>query len=718
MSKNSFSRRASRKNRRASIGREGLERLESRELLTLNVTEFPIRYEGGASGAVAVLPADGSLWFTLPASNNIGTINPKDGSTKQFAIPTPDSSPGPITYDPSDGAFWFGETAGNQIGRIDPKTGVISEFPLLATADAKISGITADSSGTVWFTEYNANQIGRIDPKSGLITELSVPTAGGQPLGITATADGSVWFTESSTNQIGMINTITDHITEFPPLDGNVVAGDITAGPDGALWFTETGTNQIGRLDPKSGSSQSFDIPSNSQGEPESITSAGGNIWFTASGPAVLFSTSLVGMVDLAHQDKVSVVASTAGTFAAGPEGLAATPDGNLWITTQAGNQLVRMNESSKVFQGFSYKNTTPTNSITGGPSQIVAGPDGNLWFTQSSSNQVGKFDPTTNISTEFGTTTGSGPLGIAVGPDSNIWFTEAGAGFFSATGQGIGKVNLSNYQVTGTLLKAQNTSPTAIVGDPADGNLWFTDTGANQIGRIIPTSGALTEFPVPTANSQPTSITVDGQGNIWFTEYNTGIIGTFSPSHPNQIKSITLAADSRPYGITLGPDGNIWFTQRGGFGGSAPSIGKINISANNQVTLYPVGASIVQPSQIITGPDKNLWFIDTNSDIGMVTTDGKITSQKILGTNVTGIASGSDGNLWFTGQSGFGSSGANVIGSVILNQSKAASKLAVTTQPLTSTDAGHGFGLVVSVEDASGALVKNLNGTVTIALG
>ena len=36
------------------------------------------------------------------------------------------------------------------------------------------------------------------------------------------------------------------------------------------------------------------------------------------------------------------------------------------------------------------------------------------------------------------------------------------------------------------------------------DGNLWFTEDAANKIGEINPTTHAITEFPLPTAGSQP----------------------------------------------------------------------------------------------------------------------------------------------------------------------------------------------------------------------
>jgi virginiamycin B lyase len=70
---------------------------------------------------------------------------------------------------------------------------------------------------------------------------------------------------------------------------------------------------------------------------------------------------------------------------------------------------------------------------------------------------------------------------------------------------------------------RSQATSP-----GPA-GNLWFTEFNGNKIGRITP-QGAITEFPVPTANSAPNGITAGPDGSVWFTEEGANKIGAFRP--------------------------------------------------------------------------------------------------------------------------------------------------------------------------------------------
>jgi len=62
-----------------------------------------------------------------------------------------------------------------------------------------------------------------------------------------------------------------------------------------------------------------------------------------------------------------------------------------------------------------------------------------------------------------------------------------------------------------------------------ADGNLWFAEENGNQIGRIT-TTGAITEFPIPTSGALPRYITSGPDGNLWFTERGSaGKIGKVS---------------------------------------------------------------------------------------------------------------------------------------------------------------------------------------------
>ena len=73
--------------------------------------------------------------------------------------------------------------------------------------------------------------------------------------------------------------------------------------------------------------------------------------------------------------------------------------------------------------------------------------------------------------------------------------------------------------------------------------------------------AGVVTEFPVPTAASQPYQITAGLDGNLWFTEFAGNKIARITTAGVITEFEIPIAA-GQPMGITWGPDGNVWFTE------------------------------------------------------------------------------------------------------------------------------------------------------------
>ena len=78
--------------------------------------------------------------------------------------------------------------------------------------------------------------------------------------------------------------------------------------------------------------------------------------------------------------------------------------------------------------------------------------------------------------------------------------------------------------RITEYPIPTPSSVPEDIAAGP-DGNLWFTESTGNKIGRITP-QGAITEYPIPTVFSNPVGIAAGPDGNVWFTEFNGDKIG------------------------------------------------------------------------------------------------------------------------------------------------------------------------------------------------
>ncbi|HKB49825.1 MAG TPA: hypothetical protein VKC63_00145 [Solirubrobacterales bacterium] len=112
-----------------------------------------------------------------------------------------------------------------------------------------------------------------------------------------------------------------------------------------------------------------------------------------------------------------------------------------------------------------------------------------------------------------------------------------------------------------------------------------------------------------------------------------------------------SLAPGAHALSMTIGADGNLWFAGTT-FLGYDGEIGRV--TPDGQVTEFPLSGSKSHhyAQGIATGPDGNLWFTQPEANkIGRITTSGEITQFSLPGDDgqPTEITAGPDGNLWFT---------------------------------------------------------------------
>ena len=241
----------------------------------------------------------------------------------------------------------------------------------------------------------------------------------------------------------------------------------------------------------------------------------------------------------------------------------------------------------------------------------------------------------------EFAVPSGShsSPDGITTGPNGDLWFTEYGA-------DKIGTINSATHTFAQFPISTPNAQPFRITLGP-DGNLWFTEFGADQIGTINATTHVITEYPILTPNAQPYGITAGPNNTIWFTEWDANQIGMINIGTGKVREFPIPTADSVPEGITIGPGGSIWFTESLG-----NQIGTIN-TTTGKITELPLPTPNAEPDGITLGPGGNLWFTEYSANqIGMYNPTSGVFSNFSIPTSKTEpteVLAGPDGNVWFT---------------------------------------------------------------------
>ena len=225
----------------------------------------------------------------------------------------------------------------------------------------------------------------------------------------------------------------------------------------------------------------------------------------------------------------------------------------------------------------------------------------------------------------------GTEPLDIAAGPDGNLWFTGSGA-------DSVGRITPAGAVTMFTDGITSGAAPAGIAAGP-DGNVWFTQDAA--IGRITP-GGTVTEFSDGlTSPAGPLDIAAGPDGNLWFTAPDSGLVGRISPSGDVTELTDGISPDAAPAYLTAGPDGNVWFTDYAG-----DRIGRVT-PAGVVTEFATPGAG---PLGIAPGPDGNLWFAAYDAvGIGRITPAGTVTTFPLsTGLGPIDITSGPDGHLWF----------------------------------------------------------------------
>jgi virginiamycin B lyase len=236
----------------------------------------------------------------------------------------------------------------------------------------------------------------------------------------------------------------------------------------------------------------------------------------------------------------------------------------------------------------------------------------------------------------EFGPlpTAAAEPQDIVQGPDGNMWFTERGAnkiGRISGTNPG----TIEEFDVA-----AGTTSPDIIVVGP-DGALWYTQS--NGVGRMPPGNPAGAVF-FGLGMSGPRGIAVGPDGNLWIADATNNTVVRRSPAGTPVGAPILLPVGFNARGIALGPDGNMWV---GGF--TANSVARITTGATPTLDPplgFPVPAGT--PIDVIGGSDGNVWYAGQGTTVGKVAPDGTATAFTSKGVDPFGMTLGPDGAVWF----------------------------------------------------------------------
>src|SRR6266705_975169 len=202
--------------------------------------------------------------------------------------------------------------------------------------------------------------------------------AGAFPHDVTPAADGSVWYTDQHQGRLGKLDPKSGKVEQIPLGRGSAPHGIVTAS-DGAAWVTDGGQNAIVRVDPTDHAVRVFPLPK--EFPDANLTTpaidAHGTVWFTGQ-------SGVYGRVDPAS-GKVEAWRAPKGI---GPYGITATPSGEVWYASLAGNYIGRIDPATAQASVVE----PPRQGV--GPRRIWSDSKGILWASFWNSGEIGRYDP------------------------------------------------------------------------------------------------------------------------------------------------------------------------------------------------------------------------------------------------------------------------------------------------------------------------------------
>jgi virginiamycin B lyase len=249
-------------------------------------------------------------------------------------------------------------------------------------------------------------------PAAATVQEYDVP-AGAHPHDVAPAADGGIWYTAQYQAALGWLDPATGE-TRHIPIGPRSSPHGVILGPDNAPWITDTGLNAIVRVNPESEEVSVYPLPREHSGAAlnTAVFDREGILWFTGQ-------NGVYGRFD-PETEEMQVWDAPRGP---GPYGITATPDGDIYYASLAGNHIARIDTAT----GEATPIDPPTQRQ--GARRVWSDSQGRIWVSEWLAGQVGMYDPATESWREWRLPGGSPQVyAVYVDDQDTVWLSDFGA--------------------------------------------------------------------------------------------------------------------------------------------------------------------------------------------------------------------------------------------------------------------------------------------------
>lgn len=322
---------------------------------------------------------------------------------------------------------------------------------------------------------------------------------------------------------------------------------DVAIGAKGNLWVIDKANNRIEQFTESGGSPKAFSSLGSTGGKlssPSSIViDSSGNIWVTDTGNTRVEEFNEKGEFVQTFGTNVNKTKVESGGTQA-EKNLCTAASGNVCQAGTPGELEGQMKE----------------------PMGIAASSGGNLFVVEKGNGRVEKFSPAGAILANFGKPgTAEGqlkePTSVAVAPDGSLWVADTGNNRIEEWTSTFSFVRAVGKEGSGI---GEFKHPDAIEADPA-GNVLVADQGNARVqefgfnGSFLDRFGASEPGPGQFSFSDPVGLAVNANGNVWVTDPGHNQIQRWVPEAKFDSQAVVMAYDKlgRPTEY-LDADGNL----------------------------------------------------------------------------------------------------------------------------------------------------------------
>ena len=229
------------------------------------------------------------------------------------------------------------------------------------------------------------------------------------PHDVAPAPDGTVWYTAQRTGRLGRLDPRTGKVDEIP-LGRLSSPHGVIVGPDGAAWVTDGGQNAIVRVDPATRAVKVFPLPAGTPYANLNTAAFDGNgvLWWTGQ-------SGYYGSVN----PKTGEVRAMEAPRGRGPYGITATPKGEIYYVSLAGNHLAHIDTRTGVATVI--EPPTPQQ----GARRVWSDSKGRLWISEWVSGQVSVYDPASKQWKAWKPSDQSQIYAVYVDDHDKVWLTE-----------------------------------------------------------------------------------------------------------------------------------------------------------------------------------------------------------------------------------------------------------------------------------------------------